>query len=185
MRKRIAMPILATALLALAPTQPQQKAFNTQTVKGYLDKMEMQYVPHPRSTDTLVVPRTDNQNADRIDLYVELRTDQTLVLTAYPKFKGRYFNLSRVADREKLFERMLETNHRAFATFFIDNQGDIGARFTFSTEDGLGFESFRASVIELLRITDEYVPTLDGFMRHGQTEKEPFKKPRTRSKAKA
>jgi hypothetical protein len=99
------------------------------------------------------------------------------VLTAYPKFKGRYFNLSRAADREKLFERLLETNHRAFATFFIDNQGDIGARFTFSTEDGVGYESFRAAVIELLRITDEYVPTLDSFMRNEQADKEPPKKP--------
>ncbi|MFL6212768.1 MAG: YbjN domain-containing protein [Blastocatellia bacterium] len=167
MRRLSAIPIVAAALLALAPAAPQQqKGVSTQTIKGYLDKMEMPSVPHPKSVDTLVVPRTDNANADRIDLYVERRTDQTLVLTAYPKFKGRYFNLSRVADREKLFERLLETNHRAFATFFIDNQGDIGARFTFTTEDSIGFDSFRAAVIELLRITDEYAPTLDSFMRN-------------------
>jgi hypothetical protein len=179
MRRLTAIPIVAAALLALAPAPPppQQKGVSTQTIKGYLDKMEMTSVPHPKSADTLVVPRTDNQNADRIDLYVERRADQTLVLTAYPKFKGRYFNLSRAADREKLFERLLETNHRAFATFFIDNQGDIGARFTFSTEDGVGYESFRAAVIELLRITDEYVPTLDSFMRNEQADKEPPKKP--------
>ena len=177
MRRYIAMPMLAAALLAMAPAAPPQKGVSTQTIKGYLDKMEMPSVPHPRSADTLVVPRTDNANADRIDLYVERRGDQTLVLTAYPKFKGRYFNLARVADREKLFQRLLETNHRAFATFFIDNQGDIGARFTFTTEDSLGFDSFRAAVIELLRITDEYVPTLDGFMRNEQADKEPPKKP--------
>lgn len=171
------MLILAAALLGLAFATPQQKGISIQTVKVYLDKMEMQSVPHPRSADTLVVPSTDNQNADRIDLYVERRADQTLVLTAYPKFKGRYFNLARVADREKLFQRLLEANHRAFATFFVDNQGDIGARFTFSTEDGVGYETFRSSVIELLRITDEYVPTLDGFMRNEQTDKDPLKKP--------
>jgi Putative bacterial sensory transduction regulator len=177
MRRRIGLPILAAALLALAPAAPPQKGVTTQTIKGYLDKMEMPSIPHPRSADTLVVPRTDNASAERIDLYVERRNDQTLVLTAYPKFKGRYFNLSRVADREKLFQRLLETNHRAFATFFIDNQGDIGARFTFSTEDGVGFDAFRVSVLELLRITDDYVPTLDGFMRNEQSDKEPLKKP--------
>ena len=178
MRRRIAIPILAAALLALAPAAPQQpKGISIQTIKVYLDKMEMQSVPHPRSADTLVVPVTDNHYADRIDLYVERRDDQTLVLTAYPKFKGRYFNLARVADCEKLFQRLLEANHRGFAAFFIDNQGDIGARFTFSTEDGVGYESFRASVIELLRISDEYVPTLDGFMRNETTDKEPPKKP--------
>ena len=177
MRRRIAIPLLAAALLALAPAAPPPQGLSTQTIKGYLDKMGWSSVPHPRSADTLVVPRTDNANADRIDLYVERRTDQTLVLTAYPKFKGRYFNLSRVAEREKLFQRLLEANHRAFATFFVDSQGDIGARFTFSTEDGVGFDAFRASVIELLRITDEYVPTLDGFMRNEQPDKEPLKKP--------
>lgn len=172
------MPILAAALLALAPATPQQqKGVSTQTIKGYLDKMEMPSVPHPKSADTLVVPRTDNANADRIDLYAERRTDQTLVLTAYPKYKGRYFNTARATDREKLFQRLLETNHRAFATFFVDNQGDIGARFTLTTEDGVGFDSFRAAVIELLRITDEYVPTLDSYMRSEQADKEPPKKP--------
>ena len=176
--RRIAMPILAAALLALAPAAPQQqKGVSTQTIKGYLDKMEMPSVPHPKSADTLVVPRTDNANADRIDLYVERRADQTLVLTAYPKYKGRYFNAARAADREKLFQRLLEANHRAFATFFVDNQGDIGARFTLTTEDGVGFDSFRAAVIELLRITDEYVPTLDSYMRSEQADKEPPKKP--------
>ena len=136
--------MVAAALLALAPAAPPpQKGVSTQTLKGYLDKMEMPSVPHPKSADTLVVPRTDNQNA----------------------------------DREKLFQRLLETNHRAFATFFIDNQGDIGARFTFTTEDSIGFDSFRAAVIELLRITDEYVPALDSFMRNEQTDKEPPKKP--------
>lgn len=177
MSKRIGIWILAAAVLALAPTAPRQKGLSTQTVKGYLDKMEMQSVTHPKSTDTLVVPCGGNANAERIDLYVERRSDQTLVLTAYPKFKGRYFNLSRVADREKLFQRLLEANHRAFATFFIDNQGDIGTRFTFSTEDGVGFESFRASVMELLRITDDYVPTLDGFMRNEANDKDQPKKP--------
>jgi hypothetical protein len=176
MRRRIGLPILAAALLALAPAAPQ-KGLSTQTVKGYLDQMEMPSIPHPRSADTLVVPRSDNANAERIDLYVERRNDQTLVLTAYPKFKGRYFNLSRAADREKLFQRLLETNHRAFATFFVDSQGDIGTRFTFSTEDGVGFDSFRVAVLELLRITDDYVPTLDGFMRNEPGDKEPPKKP--------
>ena len=113
MRRLSAIPIVAAALLALAPAAPQQqKGVSTQTIKGYLDKMEMPSVPHPKSVDTLVVPRTGNANTDRIDLYVERRTDQTLVLTAYPKFKGRYFNLSRVADREKLFLPYYSTKRR-------------------------------------------------------------------------
>jgi len=97
-------------------------------------------------------------------LYVEVRKDQSLVLTVYPKLKGRYFALARVTDREKMFQRLLETNHRAFATFFVDPQGDIGARFTFTTETGVTYDAFRVAVIELLRIADEYTPVLDGYM---------------------
>jgi hypothetical protein len=60
---------------------------------------------------------------------------------------------------------LLEANHRAFATFFIDGQGDIGARFTFTTENGVGYESFRVAAMELLRISDEYTPILEEHMR--------------------
>jgi hypothetical protein len=60
---------------------------------------------------------------------------------------------------------LLEANHRSFATFFVDGQGDIGARFTFTTEAGVGYESFRAAATELLRIADEYTPILEEYMR--------------------
>ena len=165
MTRRIAIPILAGAMLALAPGSAQQRGITPQSLRGYLDKMSMQYVPHPKSADTLVVPRSENQHADRVDLYVEIRQDQSLVLTAYPKSKGRYFSLARAADREKMFQRLLEANHRAFSTFFVDGQGDIGVRFTFTTENGVGFESFRAAVMEVFRIADDYTPVLEEYMR--------------------
>jgi hypothetical protein len=165
MRKRIAMPILAGALLALAPIGNEQKGISIPVLRGYLDKMGLKYVPHPKSGNALVVTRSDNEHADRVDLYLEIRDDQTLVLMAYGKQQNGYFNLSRAADREKTLQRLLEANHRAFATFFVDNQGDIGARFTFTTENGVGFESFRVAAMELLRISDEYTPILEQHMR--------------------
>jgi hypothetical protein len=127
-------------------------------------------VPHPKNQETLVVPRVDNKHADRLDLYVEIGQNQSLVLTIYPKHKGRYFSLARAADREKLLKQLLETNHRAFSTFFVDDQGDIGARFTFTTENSVGFESFRAAVLELMRIADQYTPVL---AQHMNKEAEP------------
>jgi hypothetical protein len=165
MRKRIAIPVLASALLAMAPVSMQQRGITTPVLKGYLDKMGMQYVAHPKNANTLVVPRAENGHAERLDLYVEIRQDQSLVLTAYAKSHGRYFSLARSASREKMLQRLLEANHRAFSTFFADQQGDIGARFTFTTENGVGFESFRVAVMELLRIADDYTPILDEYMR--------------------
>src|SRR6185503_12256877 len=158
MTKRIAIPVLAGALIALAPIYTPQRGITAQTLRSYLDKMSMQSVPHPKSASTLVVPRSENQHADRIDLYIEIKQDQTLALTAYPKSKGRYFSLARAAEREKMFQRLLEANHRAFSTFFVDDQGDIGVRFTFTTENGVGFESFRVGVMEVFRIADDYTP---------------------------
>lgn len=165
MKKRIAIPVLAGALLAMAPVRVQQRGITTPMLKGYLDKMGMQYVPHPKNANALVAPRAENEHADRLDLYVEIRDDQSLVLTAYAKSHGRYFNLARSTTREKMLQRLLEANHRAFSTFFADDQGDIGVRFTFTTENGVGFESFRVAVTELLRIADNYTPILEEYMR--------------------
>ena len=152
------------ALLALA-SHAQQSGITTTTLRSYLDKMGLQYVPHPKTPDTLVVPRTRNEHAERLDLYVEVRQDRSLVLTAYAKSKGKYFSLSRVTDREKLMQKLLEANHRSFSAFFVDAQGDIGVRFTFTTENGVGFESFKVAVTEVLRIADQYTPILDEYMR--------------------
>ena len=152
-------------MLVIGASGAQQQGITTATLRGYLDKMGLRYVPHPKNPDALVVPRSENKYAERLDLYVEARKDQSLVLTVYPKLKGRYFTLARVADREKMFQRLLEANHRAFATFFVDGQGDIGARFTFTTETGVAYDSFRVAVTELLRISDEYTPILDEYMR--------------------
>jgi Putative bacterial sensory transduction regulator len=165
MKKRITISVLAVGMLALTASGAQQQALTVQTLRGYLEKMGLRYVPHPKNADALVVPRSENKHAERLDLYVEIQKQRSLVLTAYPKFRGRYFNLDRVSDREKLFQRLLETNHRSFATFFVDGQGDIGARFTFTTENGVGYDSFRVAVTELLRIVDEYTPILDEYMR--------------------
>jgi hypothetical protein len=167
MRKRIAMPILAGAMLALAPAGSEPSKVSLSVVRGYLDKMGAQYVPHPKSEHTLVVTSTANDRADRVDLYVDLRQDHTLVLTAYAKEKDRYFSLKRAASREKVLQRLLAANHYAFATFFVDEQEDIGVRFTFTTENGVGFESFRVAATELLRIADEYTPILEDYMRKG------------------
>jgi hypothetical protein len=160
----ISIAILLGVAIRVAADDPK-RALDQKTIREYLDKMQLKYVPHPRSADTIVVPITDNGVAERIDLYIELRQDKTLVLTAYPKLRGKYFNLNRAVDREKLLQKLLETNFRSFGTFFIDEQSDIGVRFTFTTEDGVGFDAFSVTVSELARIADEYTKTLDELMK--------------------
>lgn len=155
-------------VFVIAANAAPQQEITLQTVRGYLDKMGLRYVPHPKNSSAVVVPRSQNKIAERLDLYVETRKDHTIVLSVYPRLRGRYFTLERATDREKLFQRLLETNQRSFASFFVDSQGDIGARFTFTTEGGVGYDAFRVAVTELLRIADEYTPTLDEYMRKEQ-----------------
>jgi hypothetical protein len=159
------MAILAAAVLAVGASGQQQQGITQETLRGYLEKMGLRYVPHPKNREALVVPRSENQNAERLDLYLEIRPERSLVLTVYPKLHGRYFTLAKAAEREKLLQRLLEANYRSFVTFFADSQGDIGARFTFTTETGVGYDSFRVAATELLRIADEYTPILEQYMR--------------------
>lgn len=168
MRSRIAYSFAVTAILVMGANAAQQQPITIQTLRGYLDRMGLRYVPHPKNSNAVVVPRGENKKAERLDLYVEARKDQSIVLSVYPRLHGRYFTLERTTDRQKLFQRLLETNQNSFASFFVDSQGDIGARFTFTTEGGVSYDAFRVAVTELLRIADEYTPTLDEYMRKEQ-----------------
>lgn len=165
MIRRIAISFALLATLMMGASAAQQQTLTIQTLRGYLDKMALRYVPHPKNSNAVVVPRSENKKAERLDLYVEVRKDESVVLSVYPRLRGRYFTLERTTDRERLFQRLLEANHRSFASFFVDGQGDIGARFTFTTEGGVSYDAFRVAVTELLRIADEYTPTLDEYMR--------------------
>jgi hypothetical protein len=162
MRKRY---LTFFALIGLAQGASAQEAVTIKQLQGYLDKMALKYVVHPKNDSALVVTTSDNEAAERLDLYIEIRKDRTVVLTVYAKAKGRYFNLSRVAEKEKLFQRLLEENYAGFTTFYIDKQGDIGVRFTFTTENGLGYEAFNSGVNEVLRVADQFTPKMDEYMQ--------------------
>lgn len=54
---------------------------------------------------------------------------------------------------------MLQNNATAFGAYFIDSVGDIGFRYVFTTESGIGYEAFKVAVNELLRIADDPLVT--------------------------
>jgi len=55
---------------------------------------------------------------------------------------------------------MLSRNATAFGSYFLDNEGDIGFRFIFTTESGVGYTAFRTVLDEHLRIADEIIVAL-------------------------
>jgi hypothetical protein len=177
MKKRFLTCLFLLSILTIAPSAYAQEAITIKQLQGYLDKIGLKYVVHPKNDNALVVTTRDNEAAERLDLYVEIRKDLTVILTVYAKSKGRYFNLSRVADKEKLFHKLLEENYAGFTTFFVDRQGDIGTRFTFTTENGVGFEAFNAALNEVLRIADQFTPKMEAFMQKPEVEKPDKEKP--------
>ena len=173
----IALAAFFPGFLALAPVASAQEKVSLKTVQGYLDRIGLRYAPHPKNDNALVVTTTDNEVAERLDLYIEVRKDDSLMLTCYAKTKGRYFNLSRVADKEKLFQRLLEENYAGFAAFYIDKQGDIGLRFTFTLENGLGYDAFGTAVNEMMRIADQFTPKMEAYMQKPAPANAPDGKP--------
>ena len=159
-------------LAILASSTFAQEPVTVKLLQGYLDKIGLKYVTHPKKDNTLVVTTRENEAAERLDLYIEIRADKSLVLTCYAKSRGRYFNLARVAEKEKLFQRLLEENYAGFTTFFIDKQGDIGVRYTITTENGVGYEAFDVAVNEVLRIADQFTPKLEPYMQKPESDKD-------------
>jgi hypothetical protein len=172
MKPRYLTPAFLFAFLGCTSSAyAQQEAVTIKQLQGYLDQIGLKYVTHPKNENALVVTTRDNEAAERLDLYIEIRKDLTVILTVYAKSKGRYFNLSRVADKEKLFQKLLEENYAGFTTFFVDRSGDLGTRFTFTTENGIGFDAFNAALNEVLRIADQFTPKMETYMQKPETAK--------------
>src|SRR5689334_16659388 len=98
MKTRIALLFSIVATILIGASAAQQQTINLQTLRGYLDKMGLRHVPHPKNSNAVVVPRSENKYAERLDLYVEARKDQSIVLSVYPRLRGRYFTLERTTD---------------------------------------------------------------------------------------
>ena len=78
MTKRIILLVVVSAVAAFEGRAAQQPPITTQVLRGYLEKMGLRYVPHPKNPAALVVPRAENKNAERLDLYAVSYTHLTL-----------------------------------------------------------------------------------------------------------
>jgi hypothetical protein len=130
---------------------------STESLTGYLDRMGLSWKRGEKDVNLLIVTKsTGLQRAERIELYIYNDPRNSVVdLLAYPRVSGRYLGVASVSDRAGLMRKMLEENEDAFGAYFIDTEGDIGFKFVFTTEAGLGYEAFKAVIGELFRIADD------------------------------
>lgn len=150
--------IAAGALLALvAPPSLEAQGVPPELITGYLERTGLAWKRDDKDRDTFRVSKTSGlKRASSVEVVVTNIPNKSMVtLRAFGLAEGKYLGLSRVTDQQGLMKDMLSRNATAFGAYFLDDEGDIGFRFIFTTESGLGYPSFKAVLDELLRIADE------------------------------
>jgi len=151
---------LLPAVLLVAP-RAQAQGVTAQTLSQYLDRMGVSWKRSEKDANVLVIGKTTGlKKAERVDMVISVLPKDLVTIRAFPKADGKYLALAAVRNREKMMKTMLEDNATAFGAYIVDDDGDIGFRYVFTTESGLGFDAFKVAVNELLRIADEPIMNL-------------------------
>lgn len=150
--------LVLTGLAPLMVTRTvDAQATATDAIAGYLDRMGLSWKRSDKDANLLIVTKTSSlQRAERVELYIYNDPKNSVIdILAYPKVGGKYLALAGVTDRSGLMRKMLEENEDAFGAYFIDSEGDIGFKFVFTTEAGVGYDAFKTVINELFRIADD------------------------------
>jgi len=152
---------IVSAMLLVAP-RAQAQGVTAQVLSQYLDRMGMSWKRSEKDANVLLLGKTTGlKKAERVDMVITLLPNKDLVtVRAFPKTGGKYLGLAAVRDREGLMKSMLQNNATAFGAYIVDDDGDIGFRYVFTTESGLGYDAFKVAVNELMRIADEPILNL-------------------------
>ncbi len=162
-RRIFAVVFVLAIVMALVPvvsfrmrTVEAQGVANS-VITNYLDRMGVTWRKHSSDANAFVVNKTQGlKRADKIEIIItNLAKDDLVTLRAYPLVGDKYLGLAGSGDQRGLTRAMLERNATAFGAYFIDDDGDLGFRYVFTTESGLGYESFKVAVNELVRIADD------------------------------
>jgi hypothetical protein len=155
-------------LPAQAQVKGEQHSFSPEKLNTYLTRMGADFKRAPDMEGAYIIIKDSVQHADRIvTLIVSDATNDQLEILSYPEVEGGFLNVSKLSNAESqriFYEKLARVNYKSFGMFFVDGDGDIGVRFTFSTEDGIGYESFRAVVENCQRVMDRFTPVIVGFM---------------------
>ncbi|HZS45345.1 MAG TPA: YbjN domain-containing protein [Blastocatellia bacterium] len=128
-------------------------------IEDYLKKMNVAY-SHRADVNAYVIDYASrNENAQHVTVFV-VNDEDKHVLDCYAYADLKLQNIKQAKDREAVMTKLLQLNYRAFGTFFVDQDGDIGVRFTFTTENGVGFDAFKTAIETLRHVADNATPTI-------------------------
>ena len=106
---------------------------------------------------------TGVKNAEDLYVLLYMARPSTGRAVIYPRYLGKFVNVSNARDRQGLERAMLRQNETSLSFWFVDQQGDIGAKFLFTIESGFPNTSY-GTVAELTRSLDRRFAALRTFI---------------------
>lgn len=151
----VALSVVVTGPLAAAGIAPS-------LIAQYLGRLGVKWKADDKDPNVFYVTKTAGlKQASLVDLVItNIPKNDLVTLRAFPKAGDKYLSLAASGKSTELMREMLKRNATAFGAYFVDEEGDIGFRYVFTTESGLGYDSFKAAVTQLLRIADEVMVPL-------------------------
>ncbi len=163
LRVIFALGLVAAIVPAVLLVAPRVEASIESPVLGrYLERMGVNWKRDDKDVNVFRVTKTDGlKRAERVELVITNLPDKDLVtVRAFPKVAGKYLSIGAARDKEGLMRAMLQRNATAFGAYFVDEDNDMGFRYVFTTESGLGYAAFQTAVTELMRIADDVMVAL-------------------------
>jgi hypothetical protein len=154
--------VMAVALPAIFTGPPAAAGVAPSLIAQYLGRMNVEWKVDDKDPNVFRVTKTTGlKEAQYVEIVItDIPNNDLVTLRAFSKAAGKYLSLAAAGNSTGLMREMLSKNATAFGAYFVDEDGDIGFRYVFTTEDGLGYESFKVAVSELLRIADAVIVPL-------------------------
>lgn len=160
----IVLGVIVTGLVPMLVSVPlvEAQGVTPELLARYLERSGLTWKRDDKDQNVFRVTKTSGlKRASKVEIVVTNIPDKSLVtVRSFPQTNAKYLGLSQVSDKQGLMNDMLSRNATAFGAYFLDNEGDIGFRFIFTTESGLGYPAFKAVLDEHLRIADEIIVAL-------------------------
>jgi hypothetical protein len=144
-KKKTTSPATSTTSGQSTPTAPKPAPTLVDTLQGYLRRMNVKSEKRQGNTSTLVTHYQSGKEV--VDLVlVNMPSKKMLGFYAY-----KFGNTKKVANPAPLFKTLLSLNDQlAVGTFFIDEEDDIGFKFSVRTDSQVGFDEFQSVYLGLV-----------------------------------